>query len=74
MEKNTEVYDNLMGKLALLADGVEQLFPKSKGMIVFELEPVEFIKTKVLLTKQQTNIDKFTLDISGVNIIFLRGE
>lgn len=74
MEKNPEVFDDIMGKLALLADGLENVFPNSKSMIVFELKPADFIKTKVLLTKQTNNLDKFTIDISGVDIIFMRGE
>jgi hypothetical protein len=74
MEKNPEIFDDIMGKLALLADGLENVFPNSKGMIVFELNPVDFIKTKVLLTKQTNSLDKFTIDISGVDIIFMRGE
>lgn len=74
MEKNPEVFDDIMGKLALLADGLENVFPNSKSMIVFELKPVDFIKTKVLLTKQTNDLDKFTIDISGVDIIFMRGE
>ncbi len=74
MEKNTEVYNELMGKLALLTDGIEQLFPNSKAALVYEMNRIEFEKTKKILTNYQKDVDKFTFDISGTNIVFLRGE
>ena len=44
MEENQKSIDGVIEKLALIADGIETLFPESKTAIAIELEKDEFKK------------------------------
>ena len=61
-------------KLAEITDQIEKLFPKGKGVLVYELNREDFFKTKTEFNIIETIDKQFKIDISGVEIIFILDE
>jgi len=73
MAENQESFDGYLEKLALIADAVDVLY-KGKKSLVFELNTVEFNSMKKVLSNLEEDKDKFKIDISGVDFIYLLSE
>lgn len=56
-------------KLALIADASQNLFT-GRATVIFELPNMEFRKTQIELKKELSG-EKFKIDISGTEFIFL---
>jgi hypothetical protein len=68
----TEESDNkVLEELAIVTDKIQTIFPKSKSTIVFEMEQYEFAKTKKIFSIFDSNIQRFKIDISETEIVFL---
>jgi len=59
----------VLGKLALIADASQNLFT-GRATVIFELPNVEFRKIQGELKKELSG-EKFKIDISGTEFIFL---
>lgn len=62
-------------KLAMIADGLQQLIAESKTTVVFEIEKTTFQRLSKLLNINGTESDKsFNIDMSGVIYYFVLDE
>jgi len=73
MAENQESTDEYLERLALLAEGLDQIHFGSKA-VIFDLKKEEFIKIRDLLKNISEDKDKFKLDISGIEFIYLLNE
>lgn len=74
MAETEENNIGLITKIALLADAVENIFPNSRGAVVFELKNNDFETAKKELLVPNPGLDQFKIDMSGTEFIFLRDE
>ena len=62
-------------KLAMIADGLQQLVIESKTTVVFEIEKKTFQRLSKLLNINGSESDKsFNIDMSGVMYYFILDE
>jgi hypothetical protein len=62
-------------KLAMIADGLQQLIIESKTTVVFEIEKKRFQRLSKLLNINGSESDKsFNIDMSGVMYYFILDE
>lgn len=62
-------------KLAMIADGLQQLVVESKTTVVFEIEKTTFQRLSKLLNINGSELDKsFNIDMSGVMYYFVLDE
>lgn len=62
-------------KLAMIADGLQQLIAESKTTVVFEIEKTTFQRLSKLLNTKGFESDKsFNIDMSGVMYYFVLDE
>ena len=73
MAEVKESFDGYLGKLALLADALDELY-QGKKTVVFELNREEFVKMRNEVKNVQEDKDKFKIDISGIEFIYLLDE
>lgn len=71
MEENKKSVDGILERLALVTDATQQLFPNGKSLIVFELDYDDFKTVQSNFRKIDSGNQKFTIDISGVEVVFL---
>ena len=74
MAKVTQSNNELVQKLAALSDAADNLFPKGKKIIVFELKKDEYQNAKIQFEILSSDIKRFNIDISGVEFIFIEDE
>jgi len=74
MEKTNENYNELISKFALVCDAIETICPDGNGTVVYELKKERFEKFQKLLTKNKKGTDKFILNFSGINVVFILDE
>lgn len=70
MAENNESNNEILVKLALVADAIQNLY-KGKSTIVFELEDVEFYKMMDIVKETDRNKEQFKIEISGMEFIYL---
>lgn len=71
MEENTEDL-GVLNKLALITDGIDNIFLNSKAVVVFELSKEDYGKIKAeLLGPVSRSTNKFSIDISGTEVVFI---
>lgn len=68
-----ESFDGYLEKLAIIADAVDDLYI-GKKTLVFELDREEFVKMRNILKTSDEDKDKFKIDISGIEFIYLLNE
>jgi hypothetical protein len=71
MEENKKSIDGILEKLAMITDAIQTIFPEGKGLLIFELDEEDFKKVQGNFRKIDKNYKKFTIDISGVEIVFI---
>lgn len=74
MEENQKSIDGVIEKLALIADGIETLFPESKTAIAIELDKEEFKKVQNNFRKIDHHHKQFVIEISSTQFMFLMDE
>ena len=74
MDENQKSIDGVIEKLALIADGIETLFPESKTAIAIELNVEEFKKVQNNFRKIDHHHKQFMIEISNTQFMFLLGE
>lgn len=71
MAENEESIVGDLEKLALITDGIQNVFPEGVGAIVFELKPHDFYRVKNYFKQLNSDNGRFKIDISGVEVIFI---
>ena len=71
MEENKEGSNGYLEKLALITDAIETIFPNAQAALVFELEEKDYKKMQSYFRKIDSIYDRFKIDISGVEVIFM---
>jgi hypothetical protein len=71
MGENQKSNDGILEKLALITDATQTLFPEGKSLILFELDYEDFKKVQTNFRKIDQQNKKFTIDISGVEVVFI---
>lgn len=72
-----EIKENTIGvieRFALLCNGIEEIYPNGKGVLVYELNKDDFGAAKGVFNVDDLITKKFKIDISGVEIIFILDE
>lgn len=71
MGENQKSNDGILEKLALITDATQTLFPEGKSLILFELDYEDFKKVQTNFRKIDHQNKRFTIDISGVEVVFI---
>jgi hypothetical protein len=74
MAENQKSIDGIIEKLALVADGLENLFPNGVIAVALELKYDDFKKVQKNFREIDRNHKQFKIDISGVEFMFLLDE
>ncbi len=71
MAENKEGVNALIEKLALISEGLSEIFPQSKSVVVFSMNQTDFdfVKNQVY---DMSSSEQFKIDISGIEFIFLK--
>ena len=72
-----EIEESTIGvieRFALLCNGIEEIYPNGKGVLVYELNKDDFGAAKGVFNVDDLITKKFKIDISGVEIIFILDE
>lgn len=71
MEENQEGVNGYLEKLALITDAIESIFPSAQSVIIFELEEKDYKIMQSYFRKVDSIYNRFKIDISGVEVIFM---
>ena len=71
MEQDKKSIDGVIEKLALVADGLQTLFPEGVMAVALELEYNDFKKVQKNFRDIDRNFKQFKIDMSGVEFMFL---
>lgn len=71
MEQNKENPGSELEKIALICDGLQQLFPSGKHAVIFELETEDYEKIQTNFRKVDRMFKRFQIDLSGVECVFI---
>jgi hypothetical protein len=71
MAENKNDFEDLITNLALLTEGVQALFPKSKTVLIYELQQQDFNIVKSNFKYIKIDEKQIKLDISGTEIVFI---
>lgn len=74
MEENKKSIDGIIEKLALIADGIDSLFPTSKTAIAIELGLEDFKKVQNNFRSIDHHHKQFMVEISNTQFMFLLDE
>lgn len=73
MATNKEGVNGLIAKLAMIGDGLGDIFPNGKSVVVFSLNENDLGNVKLQLNDFRAT-NQFKIDISGIEFIFLSDE
>jgi hypothetical protein len=71
MEQNQKSIDGVIEKLALVADGLQTLFPEGNMAVALELKYNDFKKVQKNFRDIDRNFKQFKIDMSGIEFMFL---
>ena len=71
MDENQKSIDGIIEKLALVADGLQTLFPESVMAIAMELKYDDYKKVQKNFRDVDRDFKQFKIDMSGVEFMFL---
>jgi len=71
MAETTQSIDGIIEKLALVADGLQTLFPDSTMAVAMELKYDDYKKVQKNFRDVDRNFTQFKIDMSGVEFMFL---
>jgi hypothetical protein len=74
MEENQKSDIGVMEKLALIADGVDTIFPDGTVSILFSLNEKDFKSVLNNFRKIDSGFKQFKIDMSGVEMLFISDE
>ena len=71
MGENQKSIDGIIDKLALVADGLQTLFPDSTMAVAMELKYDDYKKVQKNFRDVDREFKQFKIDMSGVEFMFL---
>ena len=71
MGENKKSIDGIIEKLALVADGLQTLFPEGTMAIAMELNHDDYKKVQKNFREIDRNFTQFKIDMSGIEFMFL---
>jgi hypothetical protein len=71
MGENQNDFENVLTSLALIVDGVQALYPKSKSVLIYELNYSDFNYVKSNFKNIKVDENQIKIDISNTEIIFI---
>jgi hypothetical protein len=71
MDENKKSIDGIIEKLALVADGLQTLFPEGTMAVAMELDYKNFKNVQRNFRDVDKNFKQFKIDMSGVEFMFL---
>lgn len=74
MEEDKKSVDGVLENLALITDAMQTLFPEGKMICVFELNDIDFKKVQNNFRKIDRGHKKFSIDMSGVEHVFIHED
>ena len=74
MDEGKKSVDGILENLALITDGLQTLFEDGKMICVYELNDEDFKKVQSNFRKIDNQHKKFSIDISGVQHVFIHEE
>ncbi len=72
MAENTRGVSNLVEKMALFTDAIDDMFPNGKKIVLIELSNHDFTATKLNFGNNDFDTNQFRVDISGLEFVFIR--
>ena len=73
MAKNKEGINGMIEKLAIISEGLFDILPNAKSVVVFSLNETDFTSMKTQVNDFSNN-QQFKIDISGIEFIFLNDK
>jgi hypothetical protein len=74
MDENQKSDIGIMEKLALIADGVDNIFPNGTVSILFSLNEKDFKTVQNNFREIDRGFKQFKIDMSGVEMLFISDE
>jgi len=74
MEENKESVIGVIEKLALVTDGLQNIFPDGKVICVYELDDEDFKQVQENFRKIDHSHKRFSIDISGIEHVFIHQD
>jgi len=71
MGENQESTTSVIEGLALVTDAMQTMFPEGKMICVYELDEIDFRKVQSNFRKIDQGHDRFSIDISGTEHVFI---
>lgn len=71
MGENQESTTSVIEGLALVTDAMQTMFPEGKIICVYELDEIDFKKVQSNFRKIDQGHDRFSIDISGTEHVFI---
>jgi hypothetical protein len=71
MGTNKESVNELVEKLALITDSLDNIYPESKKIIVLEMNQNDFNNAKFQFNNHNLVDRQFRVEISGVEFVFI---
>lgn len=70
MAKTKEGVNGMIEKLAMISEGLYDILPNAKSVVVFTLNEKDFMNMKAQVN-DFSSTEQFKIDISGIEFIFL---
>ena len=74
MEEDNKSDIGLMEKLAMIVDALDDVFPDGSSSVLITLDDDEYKKVQKNFRDVDRNYKRFTIDISGTEILFISNE
>lgn len=71
MAENKNSFEDSLTNLALIVDGAQKLFPRSKSVLIYELNQDDFNYVKSNFRNLKIDDTQIKIDISGTEIVFI---
>jgi len=71
MEENKNSFEDSLTNLALIVDGAQKLFPRSKSVLIYELNQDDFNYVRSNFRNLKIDDTQIKIDISGTEIVFI---
>jgi hypothetical protein len=71
MAENKNSFEDSLTNLALIVDGAQKLFPRSKSVLIYELNQDDFNYVRSNFRNLKIDDTQIKIDISGTEIVFI---
>ena len=71
MAEDQNSFESKLTNLALVADGLQKIYPESKSVILYELKQKDFNNVRSNFKNIKIDENQLKIDISGTEIVFI---